>query len=248
MARLPATLARWKAPLVALAQAHARLARAWAFQAHRLLMALQWGLPPEPEHFQQEINLYYSWMLTRDPMWAERGVFGALTLRGGDLLDLACGDGFYDERFYSSRARRVIAVDFDPAAIAVARRDHAAPNVSYVLQDIREGLPRGPFSNVIWNGAIEHFTEDETRAILTMIKERLEPGGVLAGYTIIARADGTKSLSHHEYEFQSVQDARAHLAPFFQNVRVFTSRSVDRTNLYFWAADGPLPFEDGWEI
>lgn len=236
----------FKGSLEKILRFEASVSRFWAFYAHRRLMAVQWRLQPQPEHFDQNINQYYQWVETRDPMWMERGIFGMIALTGGDILDLACGDGFYDERFYSARASRVVAVDFDPTAIATARAEHSAPNVEYVLADIRSAMPQGQFTNVIWNAAIEHFTEEETRDILTNIKQRLTSDGVLTGYTMVARSDGVKALSHHEYEYKSTHDLASHLAPFFQHVKVFETQSLERRNLYFWASDGVLPFDPEW--
>lgn len=139
-----------------------------------------------------------------------------------------------------------MACDFDPKAIATARRKNAAPNVEFVLADIRYAMPQGRFANVIWDAAIEHFTPTETDAILRNIKNRLTPGGVLSGYTIVERRDGLKSLSHHEYEFKDKADLLRFLVPHFRNVRVFETLYPERHNLYFWASDGVIPFDANW--
>jgi hypothetical protein len=74
------------------------------------------------------------------------------------------------------------------------------------------------------------------------IKRRLGSGGTLSGYTIVERADGLKSLPHHEYEFKSKEDLARFLTPHFAHVRVFETIYSDRHNLYFWASDGSIPF------
>ncbi len=210
------------------------------------LMAVQWGKPPSPEHFDHHIDLFYQWMATRNPLWVERGVFGSLALRGRDVLELACGDGFNARNFYSLRSRRVVACDFDPQAIKTATTKNSAPNVEYLLADIRTDMPAGTFDNVVWDAAIEHFTPAEIDAILTNIKSRLTAGGILSGYTIVERPDGTKSLSHHEYEFKNKQDLLRFLAPHFKRVTVFETVYPARHNLYFWASDGMIPFDPQW--
>ena len=230
-----------------LAQTEARIAAAWASSAHRRLRQVQWGLPPQPEHFDHHIDLYHQWPHSRNPMWLERGVFGALALReGAALLELACGDGFYTRHFYSLRCRAVIACDFDPAAMRAARRKNAAPNIAYVLADIRTAMPEGNFDHIVWDAAIEHFTPAEIAGIMQAIRVRLVPGGVLSGYTIVERDDGVKSLSHHEYEFKSKEDLRRFLVPHFAHVTVFETKHPGRHNLYFWASDGVLPFHPAW--
>ncbi len=223
-------------------------ARCWVSAAHRRLMKVQWALAPQPEHFDHHIDLFYQFLAGRNGLFVERGVFGGLALLGGDVLELACGDGFNARNFYSLRSRSVLACDFDPRAIATANRKNKAPNLRFVLADIRTDMPEGIFGNIMWDAAIEHFTLDETSGILADIKKRLTPEGVLSGYTIVEQANGKKMLSHHEYEFKSSLDLRRVLAPFFNNVRVFQTRYPERTNLYFWASDGAIPFSDSWTL
>src|SRR5436190_21907639 len=137
------------------------LASRWASGAHRRLMRAQWFLGSNPEFFDHHIDLHYQWPATRNSLWIERGAFGSLALIGGDVLELACGDGFNAKNFYSLRSKTVTACDFDPKALALARRKNSAPNVSFVLADIRTAMPLGRFDNVVWDAAIEHFTPDE---------------------------------------------------------------------------------------
>jgi SAM-dependent methyltransferase len=154
----------------------ARLAAAWASGAHRRLMLAQWALKPSPEWFDHQIDLYHQFQRGRNSLWVERGTFGSLALKWGDVLELACGDGFNAKNFYSLRSRKVLACDFDPAAIATAKRKNAAPNVDFVLADIRTQMPEGRFDNVVWDAAIEHFTPDEIAQIMGSIKRRLTVG------------------------------------------------------------------------
>ena len=109
------------------------------------------------------------------------------------MLDLCCGDGYYSRYFYAHRASEVIGVDFDPEPIEYARKVNAGPKVSFEVADIRVTMPNGPFDTIVWNAAIEHFTEDEVRQILVTIRERLRTGGVLAGDTIVSRDGGEAS-------------------------------------------------------
>lgn len=72
-----------KANLEAVIQFEATIARRWVAVVHRDLMEVQWGLPPQPEHFDHHIDLYHLWLATRNSLWLERGVFSSLALRGG---------------------------------------------------------------------------------------------------------------------------------------------------------------------
>ena len=91
-------------------------------------------------------------------------------------------------------------------------------------------MPEGKFETIIWDAAIEHFTLDEIAKILEDIKSRLADDGILSGYTIVEKADGTKSLSHHEYEFQIKGELLRLLSPYFRNVTVFETEYPDRHN------------------
>ncbi len=242
-------LAAVKIPAQKIAEFECFISRRWVFAAHKHLMFCQWGLDPTPEFFDHHIDLYYQWGRLRNSLWIERGAFGSLVLKGGDVLELACGDGFNATYFYSLRSKSVLACDFDVTAIKTATSKNRAPNVRFVLADIRTEMPGGPceFDNVVWDAAIEHFTEKEISQIMVSIKDRLCADGILSGYTIVERDDGQKHLHQHEYEFKSKEDLQRFLKPHFLNVIVFETIYPSRHNLYFWASDGPLPFIEGWD-
>lgn len=228
-------------------ETESRIARLWVSSAHRRLMFVQWRRSPQPEHFDHHIDLFYQFIKTRNPLWVERGTFGALAIEpGASVLELACGDGFNARNFYSLKAASVLACDFDPAAIKTATRKNSEINVEFRLADIRTDMPVGTFDNVVWDAAIEHFTPMEIVDIMVNIKSRLGPDGTLSGYTIVERDDGVKHLSQHEYEFKDMEDLRRFLTPHFRNVTVFETIYPSRHNLYFWASDGVLPFAPTW--
>jgi SAM-dependent methyltransferase len=216
--------------------------------AHKKLFWVTWGIPDNPEFFDHHIDLFYFWQKTKNSQWLERGVFGNLVIkRSGKILELACGDGFNSRNFYSLLAESVLAVDFDKNAIKTAKKKNTTKNVEYKLADIRSNMPIGSFDNIVWDAAIEHFTESEIDKILKNIKTRLEEkNGILSGHTIVERKEG-KSLPQHEYEFKNMADLKRFFTPHFKNVMVFETIFPGRHNLYFWASDGIIPFSDGWE-
>ena len=161
------------------------------------------------------------------------------------MLELACGDGFNSCNFYSGLVRNIIACDFDEKALAIAKRKNKAPNLSFVLADIRINMPAGTFDNIVWDAAIEHFKPDEISSIMISIKERLKSEGILSGYTIVEKESG-KSLEQHEYEFKNMSDLKRFFDPVFKNVIVFETIYPQRHNLYFWASDSVTPFSTEW--
>jgi cyclopropane fatty-acyl-phospholipid synthase-like methyltransferase len=119
-------------------------------------------------------------------------------------------------------------------------------NIDYRLCDIRTQIPEGQYDNIVWDAAIEHFTELEIDAILSDIKARLKTDGVLSGYTLCEKEGGQKHLTHHEYEFKSKEDLRRFFEPHFSNVKVFETIYPTRHNLYFYASNAVVPFDEHW--
>jgi hypothetical protein len=101
-------------------------------------------------------------------------------------------------------------------------------------------LPAGPFDNIVWDAAIEHFTEAEIDKILQEIVQRLGSEGILSGYTLTEAADGKKSNALHEYEFKDKEDLRRFFTPHFKFVKVWETIYPTRHNLYFAASQTPI--------
>jgi SAM-dependent methyltransferase len=208
---------------------------------HYLQYAAQWGIQPKPEWFDHFLDQHWQWSAKNNSLWVERGVFSRLLMKpGGNVLEICCGDGFNTRHFYSSQAASIIALDFDKDAIPHARRYNSAPNIDFVQRDIREGLPDGPFDNIVWDAAIEHFTETEISNLLAQIVQRLGANGILSGYTLTERNDGRKSNDLHEYEFQDKEDLRRFFTPHFRHVSVWETFYPTRHNLYFAASQAPI--------
>ena len=222
------------------------LSKSWASSSHKRLFLAQWGLKPEPEWFDHSIDVFYQWPKTNNSLWLERGVFSSLAIKGNNLLELSCGDGFNTKYFYSHRSKKVVACDFDSTAIDTAKAKNQCLNIDFILADIRTEMPEGKYENIVWDAAIEHFTPKEISSVLINIKNRLEIDGILSGYTIVEKDDGIKHIHQHEYEFKNMEDLKSFLTPHFKNVKVFETIYPSRHNLYFWASDGVLPFDENW--
>ena len=223
-----------------------RAIRGLSAASHRLQYHLEWQ-PPTPEWFDHYIDVHWKWGATGEAFFAERGVFSGLAIEpNASVLELCCGDGFNAKHFYGPRAAFVNAVDFDPSVIAFANRANAAENVKFEVMDIRSQMPEGQFDNIIWDAAIEHFTEDEIDSILTGIKNRLKAGGVVSGYTIVEGASGAKHIPQHEREFKNKEDLLGFFKDAFRFVEIFETVYAARTNLYFYAAEREesIPFSD----
>lgn len=196
-----------------------------------------WNDPKGPPEWYDHRSHLSTFPFDREPMWAERGVYSREPIPdGGRVLDLCCGDGFYSFHFFSDRAGHVDAVDFDESAIAHARKHHARPNVTFGLLDVRaDDLPAEQYDVIVWDGAIEHFTEEEIDEILGRCAKALEPAGVLTGYTM-RREDSGAQHPEHEHEFEDADELRAVLLRAFPAAAVLENTSGGRRNLYFRAA------------
>jgi len=228
----------------------AKLASWWAGHAYKRLFWSQWGVQPAPEWFNHNIDLFFQWKFqNKNSFWVERGVFSGLALLGGDVLELASGDGFNAKYFYAKRSKSVTACDFDPSAIKYSSKNNSYRNVKYILADIRTDMPEGKFQNIIWDAAIEHFTEAEIEKLMPEIKSRLTEDGIMSGYTIVegSQVSHGKMIHQHEYEFKNKEDLERFITPYFKNVNVFETIIDDRHNLYFWASDSVLPFDKEWK-
>ena len=224
-----------------------RIVRRVSYSTHRFQYKIEWSVD-NPEHFDHFMDLHFQWNRNRASFPMERGVFSSFALSNdkenkGNTLDLCCGDGFYTYFFYSLRSEKVVGIDFDPSAIKWAKKNFKTPNLEFIEGDIRSSIPDGPFDNIIWDAAIEHFTESEIISLMSRIKSVMKDKGILSGYTIVEPDHDGKHLHQHEYEFHDKEDLARFLTPYFKNVQVISTVYPMRTNLYFYASDGELPFE-----
>lgn len=223
--------------------------RMLAYRSHEIQFNYEWNTKPIPEWFDHYCDHYYLFRYTKNPLWLERGIFNLLTVKSdAEVLELCCGDGFNSYHFYSLRAKNIISVDYDKTAIAHAKRYNTANNIIYLFSDIRFNIPDGSYNNVIWDAGIAHFSLEDINKILSEIKIRLKPNGILSGYTIVENIKWGKSHPMHKYEFKSKDDLKHLYEPYFKNIKVFETVYPSRTNLYFWATDGILPFDKNWEF
>jgi SAM-dependent methyltransferase len=145
-----------------------------------------------------------------------RGFYSAETIREGDrLLDIGCGDGFFDRAFFSPRCSQIDAVDVEPAAIEQARRANPAPNVGYHLLDaVHEPFPSNGYDVIVWDGALGHFSAETTDLMLRKIRRALSPDGVFVG----SESLGREGHDHLQF-FDDLEQLCGVLIPHFEVVQ-----------------------------
>lgn len=143
-----------------------------------------------------------------------------LIKEGDSVLDIGCGDGGLTKRFFAPRASRVVAIDIEPSAIAEARRSNASPKIEYIEGDAVKGaFPQGPFNVVVLDGTLGHISKSDSEMLLSKIKDILAPDGYFCGSENVGRQD-----HDHLQIFETDEDIRNLLAPFFSSVEVSTSQ------------------------
>ena len=81
-------------------------------------------------------------------------------LAGLRILDLGCGFGWFARWAAAAGARSVLGLDLSEKMIARARRDTAAPNVTYAIADLeRPDLPAGAF-DFAYSALALHYVAD----------------------------------------------------------------------------------------
>lgn len=216
--------------------------------AYQLKKDVDWS-HPNPEWFDHKCDQHFQFSAHRSSHWLERGVFSGMILHPTyNVLELCSGDGFNAYHFYSNRCNSIHCIDFDKDAHKHAVENYGKlPNVTFVFGDIRTDIPEKKFDAIIWDAAIEHFTEEEISSVMKTIKGAMNKGAVLSGHTIKENNSAHKQLSQHEREFTSKEDLAQFFEPYFKNVFVFETIHPDRHNYYFYASDYSLPFDCEWK-
>ena len=209
---------------------------------HFAQYALQWGIAPQPEWFDHYLDQHWQWSATNNGLWVERGVFSCLVLKDKSrMLEICSGDGFNTKHFYSHK----MPVDYRDL---ISTKPHfrtpdattLRQTITYIKQDIREGLPAGPFDNIVWDAAIEHFTEKEIDAIMGRIVERLGADGILSGYTANRGCKRQEEQRTSRItEFKDKEDLRRFFTPHFKFVRVWETIYPTRHNALFCCVANP---------
>lgn len=100
-----------------------------------------------------------------------------------DVLDLACGTGFYSRLLLANGARRVTGVDISAAMLDIARARSAPTDpIRYLQRDLTEPIDLGQFDIVIASFLLNYAaTRDQLSAMSSNIARHLRPGGRFAG-------------------------------------------------------------------
>jgi SAM-dependent methyltransferase len=171
-------------------------------------------------------------------MWYEHFARYAMAIdfvRGMDVLDCACGEG-YGSALLASYARRVVGADISHASLKHAQARYGSQaNLEFIQRDAtRDALPSGAFDVVISFETLEHvLAQDE---LMRNFKQALKPGGLL----LISSPDKFEYSDKPGYqnEFHCNELYRAELVDLI--ARHFAAHRLFGQKLLFQSAIFPL--------
>ncbi|WP_461208877.1 class I SAM-dependent methyltransferase [Desulfocurvus sp. DL9XJH121] len=104
----------------------------------------------------------------------------ALRGRGARVLDLCCGPGLYAP-WFAELGHGYLGLDFGPASVEHARRNHAGPGREFLLGDVLRADLGGPHDLALMlYGEFNVFPPRDAAGLLQRIRAALAPGGTVA--------------------------------------------------------------------
>jgi len=105
------------------------------------------------------------------------------------VLDLGAGTGLMSEAVLSRYPdAEVVLLDGAAEMLEHARERLAGARASFLVADLRDELPDGPFDAVVSALAIHHLEHDENRDLLRRVVQVLRPGGAYVNAEHVAGA------------------------------------------------------------
>lgn len=114
----------------------------------------------------------------KDDWWVEgTDTFAKLLTAGDRVLDIGCGTGV-KAKYLSSKGLKVIGLDFSEQMINIAKRE--VSEADFKVLDMRDvGELEGDFDGIFMQASLLHIPKNEALDVLTKIKTKLKPGGLL---------------------------------------------------------------------
>jgi SAM-dependent methyltransferase len=164
--------------------------------------------------------------------WQERGVLGAQIVRQTDkVLDLCCGDGFYDRIYLSARAKHIDALDLDPSAIRLAKSQNLSENLHFYKQNVvTDAFPGTNYNLILCFSALQQLNDAELNVVFAKVKAALELKGTFFG---------SVSLIPQNAVLHTEEQVRNYLSRYFNITETYLSPwPKGRIECYFRCSAG----------
>jgi 2-polyprenyl-3-methyl-5-hydroxy-6-metoxy-1,4-benzoquinol methylase len=146
-------------------------------------------------------------------IWQERGVLGMQEiLPGAKVLDLCCGEGFYDRFYFANRGGQVDAIDIDKNAIGLAMALNKRSNLRFFAGDVVEKkFPDTEYDVILCFSALQQMSRIQLETLMPKIRKALKANGLFFG---------SVSLIPENDLLRTEEQVRMALVEFFQSVEL----------------------------
>lgn len=127
-------------------------------------------------------------------------------VNGQNVLDVACGEGFYSRLLRHQGAAKVTGVDLSEGMLALARQQEAEQplGIDYVVGDAKELQFDGEYDLVVAAYLLNYAeTRVELSAMCNSIARCLKPGGRFVTVNCNPGLDFTTAPSYRQYGFET---------------------------------------------
>jgi demethylmenaquinone methyltransferase/2-methoxy-6-polyprenyl-1,4-benzoquinol methylase len=140
----------------------------------------------------------------------------------GDVLELACGTGWWTQRL-ARTARRLTCIDASPETIEVNRTRLSKAGLAlprYEIADLFEWVPKDTFDAVFFSFWLSHVPTDRFEPFWSKVAAALRPGG--RAFVIDSLPDQTSTAHDHRMpDRQGTQERRLNDGRTFRIVKLF---------------------------
>lgn len=101
---------------------------------------------------------------------------------GAKVLDLCCGEGFYDRMYFAERASSVDALDMDGSAIDLAQTLNRRRNLRFYKADVaQDNFPDTEYDTILCFSALQQMSRAQLDVLLPKIRAAVKAGGSFFG-------------------------------------------------------------------
>lgn len=144
--------------------------------------------------------------------------------RDARILVISCGPGYFVTLLRQEGYEHVVGIDSDPDKVAHAVRRGLPCRVGTAFEELADG--EDPWDAIVCEQELNHLTKDEMVRFLTLVHDRLAPGGRLIchglnGANPIVGAETLAQNFDHFNTFTAYSLRQALECGGFRDVRVF---------------------------